>query len=448
MDWINSIISHYNEITRANPLVATIAIPLIGGLMFYLKNLPSNLWDAFIRYTTVTMSLNNAGYDGNIDAYNLFDKWFMHSGYKRFSRNFFMFRQWREELFAEESYAPYRLGIGFGYHFFFYEGRLFWFVKRKLDSSGAEREKEEITIRTFGLNNTVFERLTGLFNAKRARTEMISVHALGGRDGWKEVCEVAPRDISTFRMNSEQKKDIVSKIEHFINNRDWYRRKGLTYKTSFLFYGPPGTGKTTLSRLLAMHFRRDIYTLDLSTMTNETLVTALANIRPGSFLLLEDVDQAGNAVRKRKQEKDKDAAAAAAVTEALIGGGLTMSGLLNAFDGVVGLDNLIIIMTTNHPEDLDPAVRRKSRIDNEYLIDLLTSTEIYEYVTQMYDDITDADSLRVLSFLSKHQVKLPGCEVENIFKENPVSPMGFLDEVAKRNGMPLPIDHSSVVELS
>lgn len=427
MDWINSIISHYNELTKLNPLVATIAIPLIGGIMFYLKNLPSRLWDMFIRYTTVTMSLNNAGYDGNIDAYNLFDKWFMLSGYKRFSRNFFMFRQWREELFAEETYAPYRLGIGFGYHFFFYEGRLFWFVKRKLDSSGAEREKEEITIRTFGLNNTVFERLTGLFNAKRTRSEMISVHALGGRDGWKEICEVLPRDISTFCMNAEQKNDILAKIQRFIDNRDWYRRKGLTYKVSFLFYGPPGTGKTTLSRLLAMHFRRDIYTMDLSSMSNESLVAALANIRPGSFLLLEDVDQAGNAVRKRKKDAEKQAVEIA--TEALTGGGLTMSGLLNAFDGVVGLDNLIIIMTTNHPEDLDPAVRRKSRIDNEYLIDELTSKEIWEYVLQMYDTMSQEHHDRVYKYLISNEIRLPGCDVENLFKENPDNPVAFLVDV-------------------
>jgi hypothetical protein len=438
MDWITSIISHYNEITRANPLVATIAIPLIGGLMFYLKNLPSRIWDAFIRFTTVTMSLNNAGYDGNIDAYTLFDKWFMQSGYKRFSRNFFMFRQWREDLFAEENYSPYRLGIGFGYHFFFYERRLFWFTKRKLDSSGAEREKEEITIRTFGLNNTVFERLTNLFNSKKAKTDTISVHGVGGRDGWKEICQVAPRDISTFCMNREQKNDIIGKIQHFIENRDWYRRKGLTYKSSFLFYGPPGTGKTTLSRLLAMHFRRDIYVMDLSAMTNETLMAALANIRPGSFLLLEDVDQAGSAVRKRKQDKEKDAASIAA--EALTGGGLTMSGLLNAFDGVVGLDNLIIIMTTNHPEDLDPAVRRKSRIDNEYLIDELTSVEIFEYIEQMYDNISEEHHIRCMSLLSKNTIRLPGCEVENAFKENPDNPIAFLADVHSRHisRMPLP----------
>jgi hypothetical protein len=427
MDWINSIFSHYNEITKMNPLVATIAIPLVGGLMFYLKNLPSRLWDMFIRYTTVTLSLNNAGYDGNIDAYVLFDKWFMHSGYKRFSRNFFMFRQWREELFAEESYAPYRLGIGFGYHFFFYEGRLFWFMKRKLDSSGAEREKEEITVRTFGLNNTVFERLTVLFNAKRSRSEMISIHTFKGRDGWKEVCEVLPRDISTFCMNLDQKNDIMAKIQHFIDSRDWYRRKGLTYKSSFLFYGPPGTGKTTLSRLLAMHFRRDIYTLDLSTMTNETLVTALANIRPGSFLLLEDVDQAGNAVRKRKADAEKQAVEIA--TEALMGGGLTMSGLLNALDGVVGLDNLIIIMTTNHPEDLDPAVRRKSRIDHEYLIGELTSKEIWEYVLQMYDTMSEEHHDRVYKYLASSEIRLPGCDVENLFKENPDNPVAFLVDV-------------------
>lgn len=441
MDWINSIISHYNAVTRMNPLVATLAIPIIGGLMYYLKNLPARLWRMIIRYTTVTMSMNNAGYDGNIDAYHLFDKWFMQSGYKRFSRNFFMFRQWREELFSEETYTPYRLGIGFGYHYFFYEGRLFWFSKRKLDSSGAEREKEEIIIRTFGLNNSVFERLTSLFNEKRAGADTISIHSLSGKDGWKEIGELPRRNINTFCMNQELRESIVKKIQHFIDNRDWYYKKGLTYKTSFLFYGPPGTGKTTLSRLLGMNFKRDIYQLDLSRVTNDSLVTALATIRPGSFLLMEDIDQAGNAARKRKKATTNSEAEI--LSEVMSSGGLTMSGLLNAIDGVVGLDNVIIIMTSNHPEDLDPAVRRKSRIDNEYLIDELTQVEVFQYFEQMYDEATEEQHTRALSFLSKNEIRLPGCEVENAFKENPDSPIGFLSVVHSRHMSRIPIEEAA-----
>lgn len=38
-------------------------------------------------------------------------------------------------------------------------------------------------------------------------------------------------------------------------------------------------------------------------------------------------------------------------------------GLLNVLDGVVDTPNRILVMTTNHPEKLDPALIRPGRID-------------------------------------------------------------------------------------
>lgn len=432
MEWITELIRYYDVITKQNPLVATMAIPVIGGLMFYLKGIPGRIWGTIVRYTTVSMTINNAGYDGNIDAYNVFDKWFMRSGYKRFSRSFFMFRQYHDELFKDEEYRPYRLGIGLGYHIFFHSGRLFWFQKYMMESSGSEKLKESIDIYSLGWNHRVFEDLVELFNSQKTEEGHIAIHSWDNA-GWKETAKLVTQDLDSFTMNKEVRSDIVRKVQNFIDKRDWYLKKGLTHKTSFLFYGPPGTGKTTLSRLLAMKFLRDIYRMDLSAMTNETLVSALASMKPGSFLLIEDVDKAGGVVRKRGGKEDQLAGALEAIM------GLTMSGFLNAFDGVVGLDNIIVLFTTNHPELLDPAIRRKSRIDNEVLIDLLTTVEIEDYVFKMYDDISDEHRERVPKMLATSEIRLPGCEIENAYKENPDNPILFLADINSRyiNVMPL-----------
>jgi chaperone BCS1 len=439
MDWIAEIISHYNVITKANPLVATLLIPIVGGLMYYLKNAPRALWSLIMRYTTVTMALNNAGYDGNVDAYHAFDRWFMQSGYKRFSRNFFMFRQYNG--YKDDVVKAYRLGIGNGVHYFFYSYRFFWFRKGRLESSGSEREKEEIRIFTFGWNHNVFEELVGLFNKKTENKSTITIHTYSQANGsWNEFADVPIRDINTFCMNQDLRNEIIAKLQHFIGNREWYRKKGLTYKTSYLFYGPPGTGKTTLARLLAGNFRRDIYMLDLNALSNTGLVNALSSVKPGSFVLIEDIDQAGGAVRNREKKKGEAVTLMDAMSEM---GNMTMSGFLNAFDGVAALDDVIIITTTNHPEDLDPAVRRKSRIDNEYLIDELTQVEVFQYFEQMYDEATEEQHTRALSFLSKNEIRLPGCEVENAFKENPDSPIGFLSVVHSRHMARIPIEEAA-----
>ena len=44
---------------------------------------------------------------------------------------------------------------------------------------------------------------------------------------------------------------------------------------------------------------------------------------------------------------------------------MTFSGLLNAFDGITGgKEGLIVFMTTNHKCNLDEALLRPGRIDN------------------------------------------------------------------------------------
>merc|ERR1711953_923083 len=47
---------------------------------------------------------------------------------------------------------------------------------------------------------------------------------------------------------------------------------------------------------------------------------------------------------------------------------LNLSGLLNVLDGVVDTPERILVMTTNHPEMLDPALVRPGRIDKKILL--------------------------------------------------------------------------------
>merc|ERR1719247_2625790 len=47
---------------------------------------------------------------------------------------------------------------------------------------------------------------------------------------------------------------------------------------------------------------------------------------------------------------------------------LNLSGLLNVLDGVVDTPERIVVMTSNHPEVLDPALIRPGRIDLKLLL--------------------------------------------------------------------------------
>lgn len=431
MDSLTQIFNWYNHASKENPLLGLILIPLLGGIMFYLKSIPGLMWRWFVRNTTITMSLNNAGYEGNADAYNAFDRWFMGTNSISFSRNFFLFRGYGGLNFFNHAINPtdFRLGVGVGTHVFFHERKLYWFVKSKLPSTGSSTEKEEIMVRTFGWNITQFTKLVDILNETLKRKTGTRVHKWSVKNSsWEYVKEINVPALDTFSMNEEIKQAILKQLDSFYSRKEWYANKGLTYKTSFLFHGPAGTGKTTLSKLLAGHYDKDLYILDLTMLTNDSLIEALSQVAPGSILLMEDVDQAGKAVVKR----DKDKQTPDALEDFMSSYSLTMSGMLNAFDGVLPLHNIVIIMTTNHPEVLDPAIRRKSRIDNEYEINYLTDVEVSTYAKKMFDLSDDVLCNFVLRD-AKSPISIPGCEMEHIFKEHPESAQMFLLNVKMRS---------------
>jgi hypothetical protein len=65
--------------------------------------------------------------------------------------------------------------------------------------------------------------------------------------------------------------------------------------------------------------------------------------------------------------------------------GLTLSGLLNAIDGIFNNDGRILIMTTNHPEVLDGALIRPGRIDRKLLFGYCDPHQINGIFEMMYD---------------------------------------------------------------
>lgn len=64
---------------------------------------------------------------------------------------------------------------------------------------------------------------------------------------------------------------------------------------------------------------------------------------------------------------------------------LDLSGLLNVLDGVVDCPNRILIMTTNHPEKLDPALIRPGRIDKIIYLGYLQAPEAKEMVEHYFE---------------------------------------------------------------
>jgi len=96
---------------------------------------------------------------------------------------------------------------------------------------------------------------------------------------------------------------------------------------------------------------------------------------PGNaIILLEDIDAAF--ADEEEEEEEVREAAGRNRRQMAFGKKVTFSGLLNAIDGIASQEGRIIVMTTNHPERLDPALTRPGRVDVPIEFKLATIVQV------------------------------------------------------------------------
>ena len=103
----------------------------------------------------------------------------------------------------------------------------------------------------------------------------------------------------------------------------------------------------------------------------------MVNLPPKTIILLEDIDRAMPQNRPKLDENDPRFKG--------MQGSVTMSGLLNALDGITGGDGRIVCMTTNHIEQLDPALIRPGRCDKKVLLDNASDEQIEKIYLQYFE---------------------------------------------------------------
>merc|ERR1712154_68028 len=127
---------------------------------------------------------------------------------------------------------------------------------------------------------------------------------------------------------------------------------------------------------------------------------------------------------------------------------LNLTGLLNVLDGVVDTPGRMLVMTSNHPEMLDPALIRPGRIDKKMYLGHLRSVDLIKMIEHYFqttlnencvDRIKAAVDVPPLLKLTPAQVEQMACEFEEIEdmikaveeKKHALAPMRYNNNVMR-----------------
>jgi len=272
----------------------------------------------------------------------------------------------------------------------------------------------------------------------------------------------------------ENKREVLQKIDFFLNNREWYDRFGIPYTLGIGLYGPPGTGKTSFIKAL-MNYVSDRHLINMpmgliqtksqlndfyyeSRFSEHNKANSVGFDR--KIVVIEDMDCAGDIVMERSSrgadtvkkpvltaEEDyteitlndrlntMDAELKTAIQKNIaeesrklasklmptVEDRITLDDILNLWDGIRETPGRILIISSNHYEKLDSALRRPGRIDITLRLDNASRAIIGEMFAHFYRTSPTEESLAEIP----SGVYSPA-EIVNIYTQYRDDPAGFL----------------------
>lgn len=251
------------------------------------------------------------------------------------------------------------------------------------------------------------ELLELLRSAKKSFAEMISsrlrVHVFDG-GYWAPLCFRAPRRRESMALSGHQLA-AIDEASMFFASKKTYDMLGVPWRRGYLLVGPPGTGKSSFISLVASETRAPVYLLSLrdSTLTDSSLLVAVNSVPPGGALVLEDLDTLAHFASPSPSQ--------------LTGPNLSLSGVLNALDGIASSTGRILFMTCNDKSRLPTALLRPGRIDRIVPFDFLGDDAVKEmenrFLSIVVNRSTDYDNRYVVDLAGESNVIPTAAEVQN-----------------------------------
>jgi len=287
---------------------------------------------------------------------------------------------------------------------------------------------------------------------------------------WNETLFSSTRTFKNLSFSG--KINFIQELDFFLQNKKWYFDKGIPYSLGIGMYGPPGTGKTSLIKAIGNYTDRHIIVISLKLIkTKKQLDSIFFEDRynwdndKGSLtfdkkiIVFEDIDCMGDIVLNREKVKKKSdrgigtklnidqltttskinvgdllETIAATATEKVCElpklptdeEPITLDDILNLWDGIRETPGRIMIISSNHYHDLDPALIRPGRIDLTLELSYVSYDIIKEIYNHLFNETIDENILKNIT-----EYFYSPAEIINIYMNEGRDKNRFVDRLSK-----------------
>lgn len=211
---------------------------------------------------------------------------------------------------------------------------------------------------------------------------------------------------------NEQVRELREVVELPLTNPELFVRVGIKAPKGVLLYGPPGTGKTLLARALASNINATFLKVVASAIVDKYIGESARIIREmfgfardhqPCVIFMDEIDAIGGSRFSEGTSADREIQR-------------TLMELLNQMDGFEDQGQVKMVMATNRPDILDPALLRPGRLDRKIEIPEPNETQRLEILKIHAASITKRGDIDFESVV-KLADGLNGADMRNVCTE-------------------------------
>lgn len=224
-------------------------------------------------------------------------------------------------------------------------------------------------------------------------------------------------------------RNVYEHVKFFQTGEEWYYNKGLPYHLGMMFVGKPGCGKTATIKAIANYTKRHIINVNFKDIKTATQLRNLFYQKELSVVkingekktlsiplnkrlyVLEEIDTIGNIVKKRTCEDD---------TSTKLDDELTLGEILTILDGTLETPGRMMIITSNHPEQIDDALMRPGRVDLLLKFEKASRSTLVEMYEKLFDKTFPTELIKELPHEELSTAEVQQVLLKHIHKKNVV----------------------------